>query len=113
MPGRRVFAGLLVLVLAGISGFIGYTLGYSNGLASGGLPPGPYGPYPHYGWGFGFFGFLFPVFFLLLLVSLIGKAFFWGNWRGYRHGRGRWHDDPPQGPHGSGSPPDETHQAMV
>ncbi len=107
MNGRIVLGVLLVLVLvAGAVALVNnaYQAGVAQGLAeSGKLPsPGTGGvPYPYYGapyfyhwpFGFGFFGFLFPLFFFLVLFTLV-RGFFW---------RGRW-----GGPHGSwkaGVPP--------
>lgn len=97
MSNRIVIGILAVLVLAvvvaGISSSA-YQAGFARGLAGreagdgpGQIGPRPEGapPYAFYGpgwhrpWGFGFFGFLFPLLFLVLLFALI-KAAFWRPW---------------------------------
>jgi len=99
MNGRTIARALLLVVLIGAAIGIGvsaYNAGVSAGLAA--LPPVTasgdaipldrvgygygYGPYVHrpWGWGFGFFGILFWIFGILLLVGLIRAAF--GGWRG-------------------------------
>ena len=104
----RVVVGVLLVlaVVAGVTGLATYTYnsGVAQGLAqSGKLPsPGPgVGPYPGYpypmypygypfhgpfGFGFGFFGVLWTVLIVFLLLGLVRRLF----WRGYGwggHGR--------------------------
>ena len=97
---RIVVGVLLVLALAaGISG--AYHGGFVQGVAqSGHLPaPAPGAPYPMYpygyygyGWHFGFFGFLWPLLWIFLIVLLFRGLF--------RGGRGYWGG----GPCGGGGP---------
>lgn len=112
---RMVIGIVLVLALvAGVAGVVthAYNLGVAQGLVqSGKLPaPGPgVGPYPGYPYGypygypfhgpfgFGFFGFLWPILFLFLLFALLRGMFWRGQgWGGYS-GRGvprrfeEWH----------------------
>ena len=96
----RIVVGVLLIlaVAAGISGISAYSyhLGLAQGVAQSGRAPAPapgapYPMYPYgygwggpygYGWHFGFFGFLWPLVWIVLLVFL-----FRGLWRG---GRGHW-----------------------
>ncbi len=108
----------IVLVLAVVGGVAGiatfsYNSGVAQGLAQGGkLPaPGPgAGPYPGYPYpvypygypfhgpfGFGFFGFLWPILFVFLVFALI-RGMFWqghawgGHWgKGVPHRFEEWH----------------------
>ncbi len=98
MPARRfgllgAVATLLIVLLAG-------GIGFALGVATNGAPGVHYGYWPAWGWGFGFFGFLFPVlFFLLIFLAIRGWSRGWdgpdgGRWsRGY-YGRA-WHGDVP------------------
>ena len=81
MNALRVMA-FAVLALA--VGLVAYQMGLSQGLATtlpavGAAPVAYYG-YPH--WGFGFFGFLFPLLFLFLIFGAM-RAAFGGGHRGY------------------------------
>ena len=84
---------ILVIILALVVGAIGYQLGISQDLAA--LPAASGAPVAYYGrhmfgWGFGFpfLGFLFPLLFFFLFMSLIAGAV-----RGGRHwGGGYGHD---------------------
>jgi hypothetical protein len=101
---RRLIGVLVVLaVVAGVAGFAtySYNLGVAQGLAqhvpvpapSPGAGPNSAYPYPAYPYGypfhgpfgFGFFGLLGPILFILLLFALARGLF----WRGYGHGCGR------------------------
>lgn len=102
MNGRFVFRILLAIVLVGILVSLGvfiYNAGVSQGLAASGTVPAPGGevqPSPYYWapfyrpWGFGFFpfGFIFPLFFGLLIIWAISGLFF----RGRRHWGWRSHE---------------------
>jgi hypothetical protein len=82
---------LLVLLVVGVIGLVGYQLGVSQAIATQ-LPAAAPAAYPYWygpGFGFGFFGFLFPLFFLFLLFGLMRAAFGGGHHRG-DWGRGRW-----------------------
>jgi hypothetical protein len=114
MNGRIVFRIFAVLVLAALlvgAGTFIYQMGVTQGLAAnttpavqGSNPAAPYLYYPPFyrPWGFGFFpfGFIFPLFFGILIFSLVARALF-GGWR--RNGPGYWggmhgrdpHDIPP------------------
>jgi hypothetical protein len=111
--GLRILAVLvLVAAIAGI-GFFAYQAGVANGSpvtlqAPSGQSapvPAPY-PYPYYGmpfyrpWGFGFgcFGILIPLFLFFLAIHAF-RVLFWGPRLGWRHhhgpyGRG-WNGDVP------------------
>ena len=93
---------LLVAVAAGIGTWV-YNAGVTAGLteaavqaaASGDPAPAVpygwgygYGPYAHGPWGFGFFGILFGIFLLFLVVGLL-RAAFGGHHRGGPGGWGR------------------------
>ena len=85
---RRGFGlvGLLgVLLIAGISGVIGYNMGLSAGLTSAGAATAVV--VAPWGLGFGPFGFLFGILFFFLIVGLIGRLLFGGR----RHGHGFGH----------------------
>ena len=101
MDRRRGFGALFwivgILLVVGV-GVVAYNLGVSQGLeASGQVDPDGYrGPYiGGDGFGFGFFGLLFPLLFILLLFGLFRAAA--GGWRGHDHYYGR-----PWGPGGPG-----------
>ncbi len=114
MNGRILLSVLLVLVLVALlagAGVYAYNVGVAQGLAQSGklTTPAPgVLPYPYYGpfffhpfgFGFGLFGFLIPLFFFLLFFGLL-RALFWRGrwgWRGPRdYGQGvppafeEWH----------------------
>ncbi len=90
---------LLALLVIFAIGLVGYQIGVSQNIAAqlpavaapGGVPVAYYGYPYHWGFGFGFFGFLFPLFFLFLLFGLMRAAF--GGHRGWKGGYGpggRW-----------------------
>ena len=89
---------LVVLVLLGIVGVVGYQIGIDQNVAAqlpaAGAPVAYYG-YPYH-FGFGFLGFLFPLFFLFLIFGLL-RAAMWGGRGGWGHkygyGRGPWGGD--------------------
>ncbi len=112
MRGSIFFRIVLAIILVGVlvgAGVAVYNLGVAQGLASsgklpataGGAPlvyPYLYGPlfFP-FGFGFGIFGLLIPIFFFFLIFGLIRMVFFrgWGRYNGRRWGR--WTDEvPPQ-----------------
>lgn len=96
----RVLAVLVLVLVAASIGTAVYNAGVSAGLAEAAVQaaasgdPAPYvgwagyGPYAHGPWGFGFFGILFGILFLFLVIGLVRAAFFGG--RGGRGGRGGW-----------------------
>ena len=117
MNGRSVARLVLALVIIAGVVFLGvgaYNAGVSQGLAQAGqvvVTPGgyPVGPYiGGYGWGhgigFGFFGFLGTLLFIILLFALLRAAF--GGHRGRRgwSGPGGWGG--PGGPGSWGGPGD-------
>jgi hypothetical protein len=91
---RALFA---LLVIAAI-GLVGYQIGVTQAIATqvpAGAPPVAYYGYPYH-FGFGFFGFLIPLFFLFLFFGLMRAAFggrrnggshYWGA-RGWSDGTG-------------------------
>ncbi len=91
MNAPRIVVALLVA--AGIAE-LGYQAGLAQGLAQGGgaIVTAPYYVAP-FGFGFGFFGLLFPLLFLFLIFGL-GRALFWRGWGGHGHAGGprRWGD---------------------
>jgi hypothetical protein len=91
---RAIFA---LIVIAAI-GLVGYQIGVSQAIATqlpAGAAPVAYYGYPYH-FGFGFLGFLFPLFFLFLIFGLMRAAF--GGGRGWGKGgpgymgRGGWSD---------------------
>ena len=88
MSAVRFFFGLIVVLAVGL---VAYQMGVSQGLATtipAGAAPVAYYPYPHWGFGIGFLGLLFPLLFFFLIVAAMGAAF-----RGARGGYGRgWGD---------------------
>jgi hypothetical protein len=100
---RRIVLGILLAIVL-IAGAVGLGLtAYNYGVAQGLADSGrlgvegwrgmPFVPFMHYGWGFrpfgfgfGFLGCLFPLFFFLLLFLLI-RGLFWRPW-GWRGGWG-------------------------
>ena len=112
MNGRVVLRILLAIVL--IVGVVGvgvyaYNVGVTQGMVDSGkaiapVAPAPYA-YPFYGaffyrpfgFGFGILGCLFPLFFFMLLFSLI-RLVIWGprwGWRHHRHWDRGERDVPP------------------
>ena len=82
MNGLRVF---VVVAIALVVGAVAYQLGLSQGLATtipAGAAPVAYYGYPHWGFGFGFLGLLFPLFFLFLIFGAL-RAAMWGGRGGY------------------------------
>ena len=116
---RQFFIAFLILAAVVVGGSVVANVAYQAGLSTaittvaatapegtvvtpvvpGGVPPYGYGYGPGWGWhggpGFGIFGFLFGLFFLLLLFGLIRAAFGGGRRWG---GPGGW------GPGGWGGP---------
>ena len=83
MNGLRLIA---ITIIALVVGVFAYQLGLSQGLATSipaGAAPVAYYGYPHWGFGFGFLGLLFPLFFLFLIFGAL-RAAMWGG-RGYGH----------------------------
>jgi hypothetical protein len=81
MNGLRL---LVVAIIALVVGAFAYQLGLSQGIATSipaGAAPVAYYGYPHWGFGFGFLGLLFPLFFLFLIFGAL-RAAMWGG-RGY------------------------------
>ena len=107
MSKRVLFGVALALAAIAIAGAIGtmaYQAGVAHGVAMAGkLPPEagwPYAygyvrPFWHHG-PFGFFGIVFPLLFLLLLLGLLRRAL-WGPWWGAGCGYpgGRWSGSAP------------------
>jgi hypothetical protein len=85
---------LAVIVLALVVGFVGYQIGIEQNVGvavpAAGAPVAYYG-YPYH-FGFGFLGFLFPLFFLFLIFGLLRAAF--GGWGHRRYGYGNWQGGP-------------------
>ena len=81
---RALFAMIVILAI----GLVGYQIGISQAVAmqlpAGAAPVAYYG-YPYH-FGFGFLGFLFPLFFLFLIFGLMRAAF--GGGRGWKGGPG-------------------------
>ena len=82
---RRVWMSVLLTVLViGVVAAIGYgvyQIGFDQGVAATAGETTTVVQVGHrgYGWGFFPFWFIFPLFFFLFIV---GKAFWWGPWRG-------------------------------
>ncbi len=91
---------LVVLFLLAIVGVAGYQIGIDQNVAA--QLPAAAAPLAYYGYpyhfGFGFLGFLFPLFFLFLIFGLL-RAAIWGGrgWGGHKYGygpmRGSWGGD--------------------
>ena len=81
MNGLRFLA---IAVIALVVGAFAYQLGLSQGVATavpvGAAPVAYY--YPHWGFGFGFLGLLFPLFFLFIIFGAL-RAAMWGGRGGY------------------------------
>ncbi len=96
---RRIVLGVLLVLVLVVGGSVIATNVYQAGVARGladsaqGSPPGSGGvPYPYYGpyfyhgpFGFGFFGFLFPLLAFFLIFALVRGLFWTGRWGGH-HG---------------------------
>ena len=83
-----MFKSIAVLLLALIVGAIGYEIGVSQAVAAAlpaGAAPVAYYGYPFMHFGFGFFGFLFPLLFIFLIFGLM-RAAWGGGHRGYWYG---------------------------
>ena len=84
--------GMAILLIVGalIVGAIGYQVGVSQAItvaAPGTTTPAVYPYFWHpFGFGFGFLGLLFPLFFLLLIFAAIRGAIGGGRWGGYGRG---------------------------
>ena len=111
MNGRIVAGVMLTLIAAAVIVGIGatvYNAGMAQGLAQSGqlIERAPDGAiYPYYGrpfGGFGFFGLIFPLFFMLFIFGAMRALFWRGAWsRGHLHHgawAGKW--DPSKGPQG-------------
>jgi hypothetical protein len=93
-PGSawRIVIGLLLVAAAVALGVGAYQAGLAQGLAQTGTAVAP-GVVPYYGWhpfgfGFGFFGFLGTLLFILLIFALIRALVFRGGPRGGWYGPG-------------------------
>ena len=76
---------IVVATIAAVVGIVGYQIGLSQGLATSlpaGAAPVAYYGYPHWGFGFGFLGLLFPLLFFFLIFGLF-RAAWWGRGGGY------------------------------
>ena len=92
---RLVIALVLVAVVVGL-GFVAFNAGYAQGALDsgkivapvGGIVPPVYGPLFFRPWGFGFgpFACLFPLFGVFLLFGLMRVLFWGGRWGGHHHG---------------------------
>jgi hypothetical protein len=73
---------ILVLLVAFVIGLVGYQIGVGQAIAT--QLPAAAAPVAYYGYpyhfGFGFLGFLFPLFFLFLLFGLLRAAFGGRGW---------------------------------
>jgi hypothetical protein len=88
MRGTRFgFIGIFVsLLIAAVAGVIGYNVGLSAGIATTGDAGATHVVYAPWGFGFGGFGLIFGILFLVLIFSLFRRAA-WGGWGG-GYGRG-------------------------
>ena len=114
MFGRmgRVIGPLIALLIIGLVAAVAFSLGQASvPIGTAVAPSGAAVPVyvGHYGWGgfgFGFLGFLFPLFFILLLIwALRPRGGGWGGYRGHGYGpggwgRGGWGDHDPNDPNG-------------
>lgn len=105
MSGFWRFVALLVAVALAIGiGTAIYNAGASAGFADAarqaaesGEIVAPYrdgwaGPYWNGGWGFGFFGVVFWILGIILIIGLVRAAVGWGRWGGPGRGPGGWGD---------------------
>ncbi len=82
MGAFKFIFGTIVVLLVGA---FAYQIGLSQGLATtipAGAAPVVYYGYPHWGYGFGFLGLLFPLLFIFLIFGAM-RAAFGGGHRGY------------------------------
>ena len=120
MFGRmgRVIGPLIALLIIGLVAAVAFSLGQASvPIGTAVAPSGAAVPVyvGHYGWGgfgFGFLGFLFPLFFIFLLIwALRPRGGGWGGYRGHGYGpgygrgwgRGYWGEPGKPGPEGEGS----------
>jgi hypothetical protein len=95
MNGRVILSVLLVLLLIAVVAGVGvyaYNAGVAQGMVASGklTTPSDGVPYPYlapfffrpWGFGFGFFGILAPLFFFLLIFGLFRLIFWRGAWGG-------------------------------
>ena len=101
---RALFAMIVILAI----GLVGYQIGVSQAIATqlpAGAAPVAYYGYPYH-FGFGFLGFLIPLFFLFLFFGLMRMAFGGGRNRGSHYWGARgWAD-------GAGGPGRERIEAL-
>jgi hypothetical protein len=105
----RLIGPLVALLLVGIVAAVAFTAGQASvpvASVAGGAGTAVPVYVGHYGWGFGFgiLGFLFPLFFILLLIWAFRPR--WGGHRGYGYGPGPWGRAKwgEQGPEGTDDP---------
>jgi len=94
--------GLGTVAIAAVVGAIAYHAGQTTTIVTSATPAGT-AVYPGYYYhdGFGPFGLIFPLLFVLFLVFLFRRSSGWG--RGYGYGGGHWHHDPHGHEHGGPS----------
>lgn len=83
MSAFRAFLFVIAVIVVGL---VAYQIGVSQAVVTtlpAGAAPVAYYPYPHWGFGFGFLGLLFPLLFFFLIIAAMGAAF-----RGARGGYG-------------------------
>ena len=93
---------IVTLIVVGIIGFVGYQIGITQNIAAqlpAGAAPVAYYGYPYH-FGFGFLGFLVPLFFLFLFFGLLRAAFGGGRGWGTRGSRYGWYGHGWDGPGG-------------
>ncbi len=94
--------GLGTVAIAAIVAAIAYHAGQTATVVTTvARPDGTVYPGYYYHDGFGPFGLIFPLLFVLFLVFLFRRSWGWGRgYSGYGHGGGHWHHDPHDHPHG-------------
>jgi hypothetical protein len=113
MFGRMtgLIGGLVALLVLGIVAAVAFAAGQASVPVGAAGAAGTVAPVyvGHYGWGFGFgfLGFLIPLFFILLLFWALRPR--WGGHRGYGYGpgpwgHGRWGENGPEGSDDPNSP---------